>query len=177
MKLRFLIPLGLFLGLAVFLALGLSLDPSKVPSPLVGKPVPQFSLPTLDDPQRSLGPEDLKGQAYLLNVWASWCVACRDEHPLLVRLAADDVVPIYGLNYKDESPDARRWLANLGDPYTESLVDYKGRAGLDLGVYGVPETFVVDAEGVIRHKFIGPVTKKQVDETLMPLLAKLRAEG
>ena len=177
MKLRFLIPLGLFLGLAVFLALGLGLDPSKVPSPLVGKPVPQFSLPTLDDPGRSLGPEQLKGQVYLLNVWASWCVACRDEHPLLVRLAADDVVPIYGLNYKDESPDARRWLANLGDPYTASLVDYKGRAGLDLGVYGVPETFVVDAKGVIRHKFIGPVTEKQVDETLLPLLQKLRAEG
>jgi len=176
MKLRFLIPLGAFLGLAVFLAVGLSLDPSKVPSPLVGKPVPQFSLPTLNDPQRSLGPEELKGQVYLLNVWASWCVACRHEHPLLVSLARQNAIPIYGLNYKDERPAALQWLRQLGNPYKASAFDADGRVGIDWGVYGVPETFLVDAEGVIRYKHTGPLTAEAWETELLPRIRQLREE-
>ncbi len=171
---RFLLPLVLFLVLVGFLAVGLKLDPREVPSPLVGKAAPAFSLPTLSDPERMLAPHELRGQVWLLNVWASWCVACRQEHPLLVDLAKQGSVAIYGLNYKDKRTDALAWLARFGDPYKLSLADTAGLVGIDYGVYGVPETFVIDQAGVIRHKHIGPVTEAVLRETILPLVEKLK---
>jgi cytochrome c biogenesis protein CcmG/thiol:disulfide interchange protein DsbE len=177
MRARYLIPLALFLVLVAFLGIGLTMDPEKVPSPLVGKPVPQFELAKVDQPEATVTPKDLKGQVYLLNVWASWCVACREEHPILLEMARHPEVTIYGLDYKDERPAAKRWLSQRGDPYTASLFDPKGRAGIDLGVYGVPETFVVDKKGVIRHKHTGPLTRTDVRETILPLVKKLQSES
>lgn len=170
---RHLWPLALFLLLVAFLGIGLGLKPREVPSPLVNRPMPQFSLPTLDQPERSLGPQDLLGKVYLINVWASWCVACQAEHPLLVDLARAGVVPIIGLNYKDGREDALRWLGKHGNPYQQSLFDAAGLVGLDLGVYGVPETYVVDRDGVIRHKHTGALTLDVVRQTLLPLLGQL----
>ena len=171
---RFL-PLGIFVILVGFLAVGLTLNPREVPSPLINKPVPQFKLALLGEPEKTLQAKDLAGQVWLLNVWASWCVACRVEHPLLVDLAKTRQVPIYGLNYKDKSPAAIAWLVNFGNPYTASLVDANGLVGIDLGVYGVPETFVIDKQGVIRHKHIGPVTQEALRDTILPLVKKLAA--
>ena len=166
-------PLIIFIVLVGFLAVGLTLNPREVPSPLVNKPVPQFSLPVLGAPDRVLAAKDLQGKVWLLNVWASWCVACRVEHPVLVDLARTGVVPIYGLNYKDKSPAAIAWLGNFGNPYVQSLSDTDGLVGIELGVYGVPETFVVDKQGVIRHKQIGPVTPEALRDTILPLVKKL----
>ncbi|MCU0932800.1 MAG: DsbE family thiol:disulfide interchange protein [Serpentinimonas sp.] len=174
---KHLIPLGVFMVLVGFLGVGLGLNPREVPSPLVNRPTPAFSLPTLAEPQRLVTPADMKGQVWLLNVWASWCVACQEEHPVLVDLAKAGVVPIYGLNYKDKRPEALAWLARHGDPYTQSFSDPDGLAGLDLGVYGVPETFVIDRAGVIRHKHIGPVTVADLRDTLLPLIGKLGADN
>lgn len=171
---RFL-PLGIFIVLIGFLAIGLTLNPREVPSPLINKPVPQFKLPVLGSPEKFLGKEDLAGKVWLLNVWASWCVACRIEHPVLVELAKTNQVPIYGLNYKDKSPAAIAWLGNFGNPYVTSLVDGDGLVGIDLGVYGVPETFVIDKQGVIRLKHIGPVTPEALKDTILPLVKKLSA--
>lgn len=170
---RHLWPLVIFLVLVGFLGVGLGLKPREVPSPLVNRSMPAFSLPTLDQPERRLGPQDLLGQVYLINVWASWCTACQAEHPLLVDLARAGVVPIYGLNYKDGREDALRWLGRHGNPYKQSLSDTAGLVGLDLGVYGVPETYVVDRDGVIRHKHTGALTMDVVRETLLPLLGQL----
>ena len=170
---RHLWPLVIFLLLVGFLGVGLGLKPRDVPSPLVNRPMPSFSLPTLDQPERSLGPQDLLGKVYLINVWASWCTACQAEHPLLVDLARAGVVPIYGLNYKDGREDALRWLGQHGNPYRQSLSDTAGLVGLDLGVYGVPETYVVDRDGVIRHKHTGALTMDVVRQTLLPLLGQL----
>jgi cytochrome c biogenesis protein CcmG, thiol:disulfide interchange protein DsbE len=170
---RHLWPLAIFLVLVGFLGVGLGLKPRDVPSPLVNRPMPHFSLPTLEQPERSLGPQDLRGQVYLINVWASWCTACQAEHPLLVDLARAGVVPIYGLNYKDGREDALRWLGQHGNPYKQSISDTAGLVGLDLGVYGVPETYVVDRDGVIRHKHTGALTMDVVRETLLPLLGQL----
>ncbi|MDP3520780.1 MAG: DsbE family thiol:disulfide interchange protein [Hydrogenophaga sp.] len=170
---RHLWPLVIFLVLVGFLGVGLGLKPRDVPSPLVNRPMPSFSLPTLDQPERQLGPQDLLGQVYLVNVWASWCTACQAEHPLLVDLARAGVVPIYGLNYKDGREDALRWLGQHGNPYKQSLSDTAGLVGLDLGVYGVPETYVVDRDGVIRHKHTGALTMDVVRQTLLPLLGQL----
>mgnify|MGYP006287482919 CR=1 FL=1 len=175
--LRFLLPLGIFALLVGFLAVGLNLDPREVPSPLVGKPAPAFAGQRLDDPETLLTAGDLREDVSLFNVWASWCVSCRQEHPLLVELARDDVVPIYGLNYKDERRDALRWLASLGNPYRASVHDPDGRIGLDWGVYGVPETFVVDRAGIVRHKHTGPLTVEVWEQELQPLIARLRAEA
>jgi cytochrome c biogenesis protein CcmG/thiol:disulfide interchange protein DsbE len=172
---RYLIPLALFLALAGFLAVGLNLNPREVPSPLIGKPVPAFSLPTLASPDKTLSPQDLRGQVWILNVWASWCVACQQEHPLFVDFAKTSAVPLYGLNYKDKRENALRWLQRYGDPYRQSLSDAEGLVGIDLGVYGVPETFVIDREGVIRYKHIGPVTPEALDQVIRPLLVKLGA--
>ena len=169
-----LIPLGIFLVLCGFLLAGLWRDPREVPSPLIGKPAPTFTLAQLHEPAKSLGPADLKGQVWLLNVWASWCVSCRDEHPLLVELARAKIVPIVGLDYKDDSTAGKRWLADNGDPYTVSVMDGDGRVGIDWGVYGVPETFVVDKAGVIRYKHIGPVTVEALQNTILPLVQKLK---
>jgi cytochrome c biogenesis protein CcmG/thiol:disulfide interchange protein DsbE len=172
---RFLLPLGLFLVLAFFLALGLKLDPREVPSPLVGKPAPGFQAPALGRPEITVKRDDLLGKVWLLNVWASWCGACRDEHPVLVEFARRKLVPIYGLNYKDKREDGLGWLTQFGNPYTESVFDPEGRIGIDYGVYGVPETFVIDREGVIRYKHIGPITPEVLRDKLEPLLRKLNA--
>ncbi len=170
---RYLIPLIVFVVLVGFLAVGLNLKPREVPSPLIDKPAPAFSLPRLDAPEQALGLQDLKGKVWLLNVWASWCVACRQEHPLLVELAGQNMVPIYGLNYKDKRDDAIAWLARFGNPYVASLSDTEGLVGIDYGVYGVPETFVIDKDGTIRLKHIGPVTPEALRDTILPLVKKL----
>ena len=174
-SLRFILPLLLFVVLLVFLWVGLSLDPREVPSPLVGKAAPAFRLARLDDPAKTVGDGDLRGQVWLLNVWASWCVSCIEEHPVLVQLAKQGVVPIYGLNYKDNRPAAQAWLARNGNPYTVSVSDPDGKVGIDYGVYGVPETYVVDKGGVIRFKQIGPVTLKVLSERILPLVKRLQA--
>ena len=171
---RFLLPLGFFVVLVGFLYVGLFRDPHEVPSPLVDKPAPAFRLAQLNDPSKQLGPADLKGQVWLLNVWASWCVSCRVEHPLLVELAKANVVPVIGLNYKDTNALGKRWLAENGDPYQASVVDADGRVGIDWGVYGVPETFVVDKNGVIRYKQIGPITQESLKDKILPLVRELQ---
>lgn len=173
MKTRLLWPLGIFLVLALFLALGLKLDPREVPSPLVGKPAPAFSAPTLAAPERVLRKEDMLGKVWMLNVWASWCVACRQEHPVLVAYARAGGVPVYGLNYKDKREDGLRWLAQFGNPYTDTLFDNDGRIGINYGVYGVPETFIIDRAGVIRYKHIGPITPEALRDKIEPLLRQL----
>jgi len=172
--LRFLVPLIGFAILVGFFVVGLGKDPSKLPSPLVGKPAPSFQLAQVIDGQATFSPEQMKGQVWMMNVWASWCVSCRQEHPLFVELSARGDVPIYGLNYKDDPNDARKWLAQLGDPYTVSVSDISGDVGIDYGVYGVPETFVIDKEGVIRHKHVGPVTREDWKNILEPLMKQLR---
>ena len=174
MKARFLIPLAIFLVLVGFLAVGLGLKPSEVPSPLIGKPAPEFTLPKLADPSKSFSPADMKGQVWLLNVWASWCVACKQEHPVLMDLAKMNLLPIIGLDYKDQRDPALEFLRRGGDPYLLSAVDETGRVGIDYGVYGVPETFLIDKEGIIRYKHIGPITPKSLQETILPLVAQLK---
>ena len=164
-----------FAALVALLAMGLGLDPREVPSPLIGKPAPAFDAPLLHAPQQQLRKEDLLGKVWMLNVWASWCAACRDEHPLLVEFARRATVPLYGLNYKDQRADGQRWLAQLGNPYTASLFDPAGRIGIDYGVYGVPETFVIDKAGVVRFKHFGPVTMQVLKDKIEPLLVKLDA--
>ena len=171
---RYLLPLGIFLVLVVFLGIGLGLNPREIPSPLIDKPAPAFDLVQLHEPGKSLTTQDMQGKVWLLNVWASWCVSCREEHPVLVELAKTKVVPIVGLNYKDQRPEALRWLQQFGDPYVMSIVDGDGRVGINYGVYGVPETFVIDKTGVIRYKQIGPVTPKALQEKILPLVAKLQ---
>ena len=171
---RYLLPLGIFLVLVVFLGIGLGLNPREIPSPLIDKPAPAFELVQLHEPGKSLTTQDMQGKVWLLNVWASWCVSCREEHPVLVELAKTRVVPIVGLNYKDQRPEALRWLQQFGDPYVMSIVDGDGRVGINFGVYGVPETFVIDKAGVIRYKQIGPVTPKALQEKILPLVAKLQ---
>jgi cytochrome c biogenesis protein CcmG/thiol:disulfide interchange protein DsbE len=172
---RYLLPFGLFLVLAVFLAVGLRLDPREVPSPLIGKPAPAFQARALARPEATIKRDDLLGKVWVLNVWASWCGACRDEHPVLVEFSRRGVVPIYGLNYKDKREDGMGWLGQFGNPYTDSLFDPDGRIGIDYGVYGVPETFVIDRQGVIRYKHIGPVTPEVLRDKIEPLLKKLNA--
>lgn len=168
-----LIPLGIFGVLIVFLVIGLSLKPKEIPSPLIGKAAPTFSLPVLNQEGQIFTPKDLLGKVWLLNVWASWCVSCRAEHPLLNELAKMKLVPILGLNYKDQDLAAIKWLAELGNPYDLSIVDAKGLVGIDYGVYGVPETFVIDQTGKVAFKHIGPITPDSMQKTLLPLIAKL----
>jgi len=172
--LRFAVPLVLFLVLAWFLKAGLGLNPREVPSPLIDKPAPAFSLPQLLDPSRTFSTEDMKGQVWLLNVWASWCVACEEEHPFLVNLARQNIVPIYGLVYKDKREDAMMRLMNSGNPYVVNAQDTEGRTGIDYGVYGVPETYVIDKQGVIRYKQIGPVTPDNLRDKILPLVEELQ---
>ena len=176
-RLTFLLPVILFVALATVLAWGLSRDPREIPSALIGKPVPAFALPPVEGRTLGLSSADLKGEVSLVNVFASWCTACRYEHPLLMRLQAEGAVPIHGLNYKDKPADAAQWLDTLGDPYTRTGADRDGRVAIDWGVYGVPETFVVSAEGRIVHKHIGPVTEKDLTETILPLIKRLRREA
>ncbi|WIM05159.1 MAG: DsbE family thiol:disulfide interchange protein [Candidatus Nitricoxidivorans perseverans] len=170
---RFLIPLGLFAVLVGFLAVGLNLNPREVPSPLVGKPAPMFDLPQLAAPDKRFSPADMKGKVWLFNVWASWCVSCRQEHPVLVAFAKSGAAPLVGLDYKDEREDGLRWLNRFGDPYLLSAYDRDGRVGIDYGVYGVPETYVIDKAGVIRYKQIGPVTPEVLEKKIVPLIREL----
>ncbi len=174
---RYLLPLVVFLIMVGFLFAGLGLNPRQVPSPLIDKPAPVFQLQQLHDPEKILSSEDNIGKVWLLNVWASWCVACRDEHPLLVQLANAGIVPVYGLNYKDERGTALQWLKQYGDPYAVSVVDPEGRVGINYGVYGVPETYIIDKQGIIRHKQIGPVTVKSMEETILPLVKELQSQS
>lgn len=171
--LRFLLPLGIFLALAGFLWVGLGRDPSTVPSPLINKAAPEFRLAQLHEPTQQIARTDMLGKVWLLNVWASWCVACRQEHPLLMELSRTRLVPIYGLNYKDKREDGINWLAQFGNPYVVSGADLDGRVGIDYGVYGVPETFVIDRQGVIRYKHIGPVTVDALKTKILPLVKEL----
>jgi cytochrome c biogenesis protein CcmG/thiol:disulfide interchange protein DsbE len=172
---RFLVPLAILVVLVAFLAVGLNLDPREVPSPLIDKPAPAFQLARLDDPAQVVRLDDLRGQVWLLNVWASWCVACLDEHPVLLEFSRSSPVPIYGLNYKDQREAAVAWLGKHGNPYTASIVDANGRVGIDYGVYGVPETFLIDRDGVIRYKHIGPLTARVLNEKIVPMIGKLRS--
>jgi cytochrome c biogenesis protein CcmG/thiol:disulfide interchange protein DsbE len=172
-SLKFLIPLALFLVLVGFLAVGLNLNPREVPSPLIGKPAPAFTLTRLDAPGQTLQRDELLGKVWVLNVWASWCAPCREEHPLLVDFARRKIAPIYGLNYKDSRPAGMAFLAQLGNPYEASLFDGDGRVGIDYGVYGVPETFVVDKQGMIRFKHVGPLTPEVLQKKIEPLLKEL----
>ena len=173
--LRFVIPFAVFVLLAAFLAVGLMRDPREVPSPFIGKPAPGFRLEQLHDQELAFTPADMKGKVWMLNVWASWCVSCRVEHPLLVEMSRRKVVPIVGLNYKDKREDGVQWLAKFGNPYALSAFDVDGKVGIDYGVYGVPETFVIDREGVIRYKQIGPITPEALEQKILPLLKSLEA--
>jgi cytochrome c biogenesis protein CcmG/thiol:disulfide interchange protein DsbE len=175
--LKYILPLLLFIVIAIFLALGLRLHPGDIPSPLIGKPAPVFSAPILQSPGKNLSPADLKGKVWLFNVWASWCVSCRAEHPNLNRLALAKVALIVGLNYKDEPEAAKDWLTRLGNPYDVSVIDQDGRIGIDWGVYGVPETFVIDKQGIVRYKHTGPVSSEDIQTVFLPLIAKLQVEN
>ncbi len=172
-SIRFILPLAIFLVLAFFLARGLFLDPRDVPSPLIGKPVPAFSVPLLSDSAKTLSAAELRGKVYLLNVWGSWCVSCRDEHPTLMALAKQGTLPIYGLNWKDKHEDAVAWLTRFGDPYVATGVDRDGKVAIDFGVYGAPETYLVDREGIIRFKQTGRLTREIIEEQIKPLVARL----
>jgi len=176
---KYLIPLVIFVLLAVLLWAGLD-RPGKrgaredVPTPLIGKPAPVFRLPLLHEPDQIFSPEQMKGKVWLLNVWASWCVSCREEHPVLMQFSRLGEAPLYGLNYKDERSNGTAWLRRFGDPYVLSAFDYDGRVGIDFGVYGVPETYVIDKEGIIRYKHTGPVSMRDINEKILPLIRELQ---
>ena len=170
---RFLLPFGIFVALVLFLGVGLNLNPREIPSPLIGRQAPAFQLTQLNNAGKYIAPSDLLGQVWLLNVWASWCATCREEHPLLMDLARQNVVPLIGLNYKDDRAAGVAALLQLGNPYQVSAFDFNGRVGIDYGVYGVPETFVIDKKGVIRMKYIGALTPEIVSEKLVPLIKEL----
>lgn len=176
MRLAYLVPLLLFVLIGIGLAVGLTLNPREIPSALIGKPVPEFSLPPVQGRKEGLSTADLKaGEPSLVNVFASWCVPCRIEHPLLMGLAREKIAPIHGLNYKDNPADVAKWLDQLGDPFARTGADRDGRVGIDWGVYGVPETFVVDGQGQIRCKHVGPLTEWDVEHKIKPLLRDLKA--
>ena len=174
---RYLLPLGLFVALAVFLGIGLNLDPREVPSPFIDKPAPTLELPTLFDQNKKITNADLKGTPWILNVWASWCVACRQEHQLFVSYSRSKSVPLVGLNYKDAANDAKAWLKELGNPYDIVAFDLEGSTGIEWGVYGVPETFVIDAKGIVRYKHIGPVSPATMKDTIIPLVQSLKSDS
>jgi cytochrome c biogenesis protein CcmG/thiol:disulfide interchange protein DsbE len=174
MKTKFLIPLILFIGLVVFLAIGLNRDPQEIPSPLINKVAPAFEVAQLADSSKTFSPASMKGQVWVLNVWASWCVACREEHPVLVELAKSQQAPVIGLDYKDKREDALAMLANQGNPYLLSAFDANGRVGIDYGVYGVPETYIIDKAGVIRFKHVGPLTMNLLNQKIYPVLSELK---
>lgn len=172
--LRFVIPLAVFFGMMLFLFSGLGKDPRVLPSPLIDKPAPDFDLPGLHDPEARVSSKALLGRMYLLNVWGSWCVSCHEEHPVLTQFAETGLVPVIGLDWKDPREDALRWLAQFGDPYDAIAVDADGRTAIDFGIYGAPETFLIDATGVIRFKYVGPLTSDVVEKQLKPLIASLQ---
>lgn len=173
---RFILPFVLFVIVAGFLYVGLGLDPREVPSPLVGKSAPAFTQPLLHDPAKQFSSQDMKGQVWLLNVWASWCTSCKDEHPVLMNLARQNILPIVGLDYKDKREEGRAVLQAGGDPYTLVVSDAEGRVGIEYGVYGVPESYLIDKEGVIRYKQIGVVTPQALSEKILPLVKELQAK-
>jgi cytochrome c biogenesis protein CcmG/thiol:disulfide interchange protein DsbE len=170
---RFVLPLAIFAALIALLGVGLTLNPREVPSPLIGKAAPHFELPQLRESAKTFTEKDMLGKVWVLNVWASWCVSCREEHPVLLDLAKRGSVPLYGLNYKDKREDGLAWLKSMGDPYQLSIYDLEGKVGIDYGVYGVPETYVIDKLGVIRYKRIGPLTPEIVKEKVLPLVQEL----
>nr|VFJ96761.1 MAG: cytochrome c biogenesis protein CcmG, thiol:disulfide interchange protein DsbE [Candidatus Kentron sp. LFY]VFK00761.1 MAG: cytochrome c biogenesis protein CcmG, thiol:disulfide interchange protein DsbE [Candidatus Kentron sp. LFY]VFK23304.1 MAG: cytochrome c biogenesis protein CcmG, thiol:disulfide interchange protein DsbE [Candidatus Kentron sp. LFY] len=167
---------AVFIALIALLWAGLGRDPRLVPSPLIGKPLPAFELPRVRDPEAILRSTDFLGKVSLLNVWATWCVSCRREHGFLMALAESGEVPVFGLNYKDDRASAVAWLDRVGDPYVASVYDPEGRMGLDLGVYGTPETFIIDAEGIIRYKRVGPITKSVWRDGMLPVIRDLKQE-
>jgi cytochrome c biogenesis protein CcmG, thiol:disulfide interchange protein DsbE len=170
------LPLG-FLALVALLGVGLNLNPREVPSPLIGRPAPAFELPLLEAPERNFSHKEMLGKVWVLNVWASWCAPCLVEHPHITRLAQSRAAPVVGLNYKDAREDAIPWLKRNGNPYHTTVQDFAGRIGIDYGVYGVPETYVIDRKGVIRYKRIGPVTAEILKEKIEPLVKELNAGG
>lgn len=171
---RFILPFVIFVVLAGFLYVGLGLNPREVPSPLVDKAAPAFTLPQLHDPAKQFSPQDMKGKVWLFNVWASWCGGCKTEHPLFMELAQRNIVPIIGMDYKDKREDGQAWLRDGGDPYTLVISDMQGRIAIDYGVYGVPETYVIDKQGIIRFKQIGAITPQALQEKILPLVAELQ---
>ena len=173
---RFILPFVIFMIVAIFLFVGLGLNPHEVPSPLVGKPAPAFSLPQLHEPEKQFSLQDMKGKVWLFNVWASWCTACEYEHPLFMELSRRNLVPLYGMDYKDKREDGMAWLQQHGNPYTLVVSDAEGRVGIDYGVYGVPETYLIDKQGVIRYKHIGAVTERDLSEKILPLVKELQAK-
>lgn len=173
---RFIWPLIIFLALAAFLYKGLSLNPREVPSPFIDKPAPAFTLPQLREPGKNFSPADMKGKVWLFNLWASWCESCKEEHPVLVAIAGQHIVPIVGLDYKDQRADAEKWLEHGGNPYLLNAFDADGRIGIDYGVTGVPETFVIDKQGIIRDKIIGIITPENWQNRVLPLVQKLEAQ-
>jgi len=173
---RFILPFVIFVVLAGFLYVGLGRKPNEVPSPLIGKPAPAFVLPMLHDANKPFSPQDMKGQVWLLNVWASWCGACKDEHPVLMDLARQNIVPIVGLDYKDKREDGEATLRKAGDPYSMVIADADGKVGFDYGVYGVPETYLIDKQGIIQYKLIGAVTPQNLRDTILPMIKELQAK-
>ena len=177
LRARFLIPLAVFAVLVVFLGIGLNLDPREVPSPLINKPAPAFTLPQLEAADKTISQKDMLGKVWMLNVWASWCVSCREEHPVIMEFSRTHALPIIGLNYKDTREAGRAWLAQFGDPYLTSAFDHEGKVGIDYGVYGVPESYIIDKKGIIRYKRIGVVTPEILREKIIPLVKELNANG
>ena len=174
--LRYLIPLALFVVLVVFLANGLRRDSKELPSALINKPAPAFRLPQLHEPTKTFSTEEMRGKVWLMNVWASWCFACREEHPLLAEYVKTGIVPIYGFNYKDRREDALAWLEEFGNPYVLTAVDLEGRIAIDYGVYGAPETYLIDKNGMIRFKHVGPVTPDIWSDKIVPLVQELNRQ-
>jgi len=169
---RYLAPLAVIALLLIVFSIGLTRDPSELPSTFIDKAAPEFDLPKLKDLDTRVSSADYRGKAALVNVWATWCVGCREEHPFLMELAASDVVPIYGINWRDRRPDALRWLEQYGDPYVASGFDEDGRVAVDWGVYGAPETFLVSAEGIVLHKHLGPLTREIWEQDFVPFLGE-----
>lgn len=172
---KFLLPLLAFLLLVGMFVIGLTKDPSRIPSPLLGNPAPEYALPSLQNPDVQVGSADFAGQVALVNIWATWCPGCRQEHGFLMELAAENALPIYGLNWRDNRPDALQWLRTLGNPYATSAFDADGRVGIDWGAYGAPETFLVDKNGMVVHKHIAPLTREIWEQDFVPLLEQLEA--
>lgn len=177
MRWQRIIPVAVVVMLVVLLGYGLTRNPAQLPSALVGQPVPDFKLPTLAAKQPALADEDLEGQVTLINTWASWCLTCRAEHPVIAELTTRTGIPVVGLNYKDTRKAALQWLERFGDPFAVVVFDKQGQLGFDLGVGAVPESFVVDSNGIIRHKVVGPITQKIMEQTLIPLIKRLRREA
>ena len=170
---RFVIPLVLFVVLVVFLAIGLGRDPHLVPSALIGKPAPDFALPDLREPTKIISPKQMRGKVWLLNVWGSWCPACREEHPFLIEIARSGAVPIYGLDWKDKREDALAVLGELGDPYVLNISDFEGRVAIDYGITGAPETYLIDKQGLIRYKEVGQLTPEIMQKKILPMVQEL----